>query len=512
MTDFKIRSGLSTDLFINGNSKSGIIDDVVLENGCWYLCADTAELFICVQQADGLTLKCINEKTDLGTDSDGTSIDAATIIALRAEINRIKESLDLYAKTDDIPSLEGYATEQYVLDAIDNHEALTEVKTKLDEEVLPVIPTIQSTVIPTVEKVEAEVIPTIQELAEKAATKEWVQEQNFVTETFVTEKISDIEIPKDYITEAELEAKGYLTEHQSLEGYATEEFVVNAINAIEIPEVDLGGYATEAWVNEQGFIKDISGKADKEHKHSYNDLTDMPVIPSVEGLASEQYVDAAIANIEHPSVDLSGYALKSEVAKKANEVLFTSSKLVTKAMGSFSVGDDVRGLTIAEIIAKLLGLEAGAEPEGIIEEIIAYEIPMYSISDSGMLFEVPFKLVDGTAAPVESGFYTITDNQGNIVEAGYQDLSAENDEMYYMIALPKEIDYNTMVEVESWDPDENLWSAAGLALTSDHDEVARLCDEAGVDISHIDTTKYTVWAQEDVCTGSIIRYRIVEEL
>jgi hypothetical protein len=472
MTDFKIRSGLSTDLFINGDCKSGIIDGVVLENGCWYLCTNTAELFLCVQQADGLTLKRINEKTDLGVDSDGTNIDASVIIALRAEVANIKESLDFYAKTEDIPSLDGYATEQYVLDAIDNHEALAEVKTKLDKEVLPIIPTIQETVLPAVEKVETDIIPTIQELAEKAATQEWVRGQSFATETFVTEKISDI----------------------------------------EIPEINLDGYATEAWVNERGFIKDISGKADKEHSHSYNDLTDRPVIPSVEGLASEQYVDAAIAEIEHPSVDLSSYALKSEVAKKANEVLFTSSKLVTKAMGSFSVGDDVRGLTIAEIIAKLLGLEAGAEPEGIIGRIMAYETPMYSIDDSGVLLEVPFKLVDGAAAPVESGFYTITDSQGNIVEAGYQDLSVENDAMYYMIAFPKEIDYNTMIEVESWDPVEKIWNAAGLALTSDPVEVARLCDEAGVDISHIDTTKYTVWVQENICTGSIIRYRIVEEL
>jgi hypothetical protein len=62
MTDFKIRRGLSTDLFINGNINSGVVDGVVLETGCWYLCTDTAELFLCISLYDGsLTLKRIND-------------------------------------------------------------------------------------------------------------------------------------------------------------------------------------------------------------------------------------------------------------------------------------------------------------------------------------------------------------------------------------------------------------------------------------------------------------------
>jgi hypothetical protein len=148
---------------------------------------------------------------------------------------------------------------------------------------------------------------------------------------------------------------------------------------------------------------------------------------------------------------------------------------------------------------------------GIVDTIIANEMPMYSISTTGELVETPFKLIDGDAAPTESGFYTITDDQGNVIEAGYQDLQVENDEVYYVIALPKEVDYNTMVEVESYDPDEKIWVDADIALTSDPNVVSVLCEEARIDITHIDTNKYTVWVQEDICTGSIIRYRIIEE-
>ena len=78
------------------------------------------------------------------------------------------------------------------------------------------------------------------------------------------------EIPSEYVTETELNAKGYLTEHQSLEGYA---------KITDIP--------------------DVSGFALKTE------------IPSIEGLATETYVQEKIASI--PEVDLSGYALKSEI-------------------------------------------------------------------------------------------------------------------------------------------------------------------------------------------------------
>lgn len=37
------------------------------------------------------------------------------------------------------------------------------------------------------------------------------------------------EIPEEYVTDVELNAKGYLTEHQSLEGLATQEYTDNAL-------------------------------------------------------------------------------------------------------------------------------------------------------------------------------------------------------------------------------------------------------------------------------------------
>ena len=83
------------------------------------------------------------------------------------------------------------------------------------------------------------------------------------------------QIPSEYVTEAELDAKGYLTEHQSLAEYAKKSEL---------------------------FSKD------------YNDLTNKPTIPSVEGLASTQYVDEKVAAIVVPSLD--GYATEQWVEGK----------------------------------------------------------------------------------------------------------------------------------------------------------------------------------------------------
>lgn len=113
------------------------------------------------------------------------------------------------------------------------------------------------------------------------------------------------EIPAEYVTESELNAKGYLTQHQSLAGLATETFVneglagkqpvgdyalkseiptdyLTAVPAEYVTEYELNskgylteqsldGLATETFVTEQ-----IAGKADIGHVHSWNELTDNP--------------------------------------------------------------------------------------------------------------------------------------------------------------------------------------------------------------------------------------------
>lgn len=116
----------------------------------------------------------------------------------------------------------------------------------------------------------------------------------------------------------------FLTEHQSLTGLATETFVNNKVAGIvnSAPEtLDTLQELAKALGNDPNFATTVSNKignkVDKvdgmslthndltdelkanydaaykysQAKHSYNDLTDLPTIPSIEGLATKKYVD-----------------------------------------------------------------------------------------------------------------------------------------------------------------------------------------------------------------------------
>ena len=63
------------------------------------------------------------------------------------------------------------------------------------------------------------------------------------------------EIPSEYVTETELEAKGYLTEHQSLENYATKDYVSNALTPYAKTEniPDVSGFTTMSAVEAKGY-------------------------------------------------------------------------------------------------------------------------------------------------------------------------------------------------------------------------------------------------------------------
>ena len=70
----------------------------------------------------------------------------------------------------------------------------------------------------------------------------------------------------------------------------------------------------------------IETKADKTElfSGSYNDLTNKPVIPSIQGLASESYVNQQISKIQHPTYD--DTAIKNQLADKADKSeLFSGS-------------------------------------------------------------------------------------------------------------------------------------------------------------------------------------------
>lgn len=378
-------------------------------------------------------------------------------------------------------SLDSYATKEDLADAIDSIEHptvdLTGYVTKTDLDGF--IKEIPAEYVTDSELEAKGYLTEHQDLSEYAKKNDIPSVPTKVSE-LVNDKNYLTAVPSEYITETELNAKNYLTEHQSLAGLATEQFVNTAINGISIPKVPNN---VSAFANDAGYIT----KADI------------------------------------PETDLSGLATVAQLATKADDIPFIEDQFVTKSFGGFAIGDSLKGMTIATILAKLFELsdsvptepDVPTEPEGVVDTIITNQQPLFTMDAKGELVEIPYKYIELTEetaahAPVETGFYQIKDADGTVIESGYQDLQVDNGDVYYMVALPKGIDYTTMVNVQVYDNLRNIWTATSLPMTSDPAIIEERCAETNLDISHIDTSVYTIWVADDVPTGSKLRFVINE--
>ena len=171
--------------------------------------------------------------------------------ALKGEI----PSLDGYAKTTDIPSVEGLATKSYV------DENIAKVATSGDID-------LSNYVTKDTVYTKAQTDALIPSVPSKVSQLE--NDSNYLSS-----------IPEEYVTDTELNAKGYLTSHQDLSAYALK--------------------------------------------------TEIPTVPSLDGYATTEYVNNAIANV--PTTDLSNYYTKNETYSKT-EV----DTLVANSGGSSSGG------------------------------------------------------------------------------------------------------------------------------------------------------------------------------
>ena len=188
---------------------------------------------------------------DLSGYAKKTDIPSLDAYALKGEI----PSLDGYAKTTDIPSVEGLATKTYV------DENIAKVATSGDIDLSNYV---TKDTVYTKAQTDA-LIPSV-----PSKVSELENDSNYLSS-----------IPEEYVTDTELNAKGYLTEHQDLSDYALK--------------------------------------------------TEIPTVPSLDGLATTEYVDNAIANV--PTTDLSNYYTKAETYSKT-EV----DTLVANSGGSSSGG------------------------------------------------------------------------------------------------------------------------------------------------------------------------------
>lgn len=261
MTDFNILHGLSTELFTTSGE---INSNLIIEDGCWYLCTDTAELFLGTYKLDEAGLPVVNEVT------------GEKVLTLK----KINASIDSQI-TNSITRLE----------IVDGSLIATYADGSITDlgKVVDSIPTKVSDLINDAGYITAADVPNV-DLRDYALKSEIPSVSDFITS-----------IPSDYITESELNEKGYLTEHQDLSGKADKEHnhdeYANKIHAHE--EYATAEHTHIEYLTQHQDISHLALKTSIPTKISQltNDSSYLTSIPS-------EYVTEA---------ELSGYALKSEI-------------------------------------------------------------------------------------------------------------------------------------------------------------------------------------------------------
>ena len=227
----------------------------------------------------------------------------------------VQDDLNGYATDDDvqaavsgkadvsaIPSLQGYATEQYVQNAVDGLASESYVQSQVSG------------------KADKSEIPSLSGYA----TEEWVGQQGYLTS-----------VPSEYITETELESelsgKADVSAIPSVAGLASETYVDQKVEEATSGKADvsaipsLSGYATESWVSEQGYLTEVPSEyvTETELASELSGKADVSAIPSLQGYATEQWVGQQ------------GYTTQSDIDAA------TSGKMDTSAVVNLSAGPGI---------------------------------------------------------------------------------------------------------------------------------------------------------------------------
>lgn len=433
--------------------------------------------------------------------------------ATTAQLTSIRVGKNVYS----IPVLDGYATQEFVLQKIAEAEisggdidlsayyTKSETDTAISDAINALnVPTATSQLTNDSGFITASDIPSL----DGCATETWVNEQGFA-------KASDIPtdyltaIPEEYVTETELEGKGYLTTHQDLSEYA---------KLTDIPTVPTN---VSEFNNDAGYLtehQDISGKADVDHTHVLADIEDYTA-PDLSEYAKEADVASALDTKQDKLVSgtniatINGQSLLSggniEVAggtvSSPDDIYLTFADPTTVAVGGIAVGTTITNWSLTKLIQTMLfGDTSSDEPvyETIADQIIAETPVTYVLDETGALVESQFaqKTMNAEEAALESEesyFYQITDENGTVIESGFQQNTPYQEEDFLTVAIP---DYVTAFHVEQYNDDISDWQEVNWKL------VAKDTSEQTIE----GYTIYRVPEEYEVLSGITIRL-VIEE-
>ena len=324
-------------------------------------------------------------------------------LATKEEVTNLSESVARDIANVDV-DLTGYATETWVQSQgyLTEHQDISNLATKT--ELTEAKNNLQGNITSLSESVARDIANVDVDLT-GYATEQWVQSQDYASKTYVNDAVSSSSVDlTGYATETWVQSQGYLTEHQDISGLATKTELNDTKNnlqgnitslsesvARDIANVDLTGYATETWVQSQGYLtehQDISNLATKTELNNTKDVIQSDMITlsgsmakSIEDsaiaigteiqnkdYASKTYVDNAVSS---SAVDLTGYATEQWVQnqgylKEHQDISGLATKTELTSV-SESVQTDITNLS--ESVANSAVWKKGTGTDSIVQKL-----------------------------------------------------------------------------------------------------------------------------------------------
>ena len=185
----------------------------------------------------------------------------------------------------------------------------------------------------------------------------------------------------------------------SIQGLASESYVNQQISKIQHPTYD-----------DSAIKNQLANKAEKSELFSgnYNDLSNKPTIPSIEGLATENFVTNKIAEAQleiegEVIVDLKGYATKDELNQKADKNEVPS----IEGLASESY--------VQQEIAKVSGSGSGGGDDDVSKEEKEYvEDMMYSALGGLRFIKITKERYEALTSRDPNTIYIVVENENSL--------------------------------------------------------------------------------------------------
>lgn len=284
----------------------------------------------------GTWVQCINHEEDerwlytiFNEETIGGTADLSNYYT-KSEVNKKIEEAISSIETPEV-DLNNYYTKEEVNTLIPD---ISELVTKEELEAVQNVAGSNSVKLFAIESDLVDISQQLETIPKTYATKEEVAAVEAKVDSIVIPevptKVSELENDTGYITAEDI-PEADLSNYYNKE--ETENLIAEAVKDIEHPTVDLEGYATEEWVNEQGFLKEHQDLSDYAKK---SDIP-QPELFVVDynapdfSAAVEAYNNGKLLLLTNAAPDGNGYAVMNYV----REDLITFTKFLMSRSGTY---------------------------------------------------------------------------------------------------------------------------------------------------------------------------------